>query len=105
MGQFEVIYNVNIEFVQYLDDITVDEININLLSVRESDFLQVMNEPHITGLQYDCNGCNESIMADITTLVPTNITQCDCCGEVVCNKCMLKNEVNDNVCPDCSEIK
>ena len=90
MGQFEVTYSVNAEFVQYLDDITVDEIDINLLSVREGGFHS--NGTTITGLKYECYGCNESITADMTPLVPTNITQCNICNEVVCDKCIQNDQ-------------
>ena len=35
MGNFEVIYSVKADIVQYLEDIRVDEIDTDLFSIRE----------------------------------------------------------------------
>ena len=87
MGNFEVIYSVKAEISQYLEDITVDEINTDLFSIREGGLKP--ESVSVTALIYQCNCCDTEIEVDMTKLTPQNITQCGHCNEVVCDMCMI----------------
>ena len=56
MGNFEVIYSVKAEISQYLEDITVDEINTDLFSIREGGLKP--EAVSVTALIYQCNCCD-----------------------------------------------
>ena len=102
MSNVRVIYTVNAEFEQTLEDIEVSQIDASVLSVGEGGFHE--NGVTIKELRYDCPVCDREVTADmwkVTRLAPKNVRQCVYCDCVVCDDCMRKDMDNRNICYEC----
>ena len=108
MGNFEVIYSVKADIVQYLEDIRVDEIDTDLFSIREGGLHP--DSVSVKAIKYDCKDCDTAIEVDMTRLAPKNITQCGHCHEVVCDGCLIQSSNlvqkglgKEPICNECAE--